>query len=627
MTSRVDAAVKRARNALAKLGEMGAVIVEDVTPAGFRSFRAVKIKSPSRMNEWGRGVGLSRAMVGGLMERLERISGYLSAEQVPIVKSRPQDIEGDIVHLRALGLCNFQRYLASEESYDSLPNHFVKVTRAPDGKTFFAPASRVFLRYRGQIPDSSCSTGLAAHFLASEARERAILEALERHFHHVIKFNHPRLEPLLMDESNIDSQLAELLLDLSRNGYRTAAWSTNIAAPLHCVCVHVYRAINDAKIYPFSALFHFALHWDLSTAIERAITESLVGRIASDSASSSRHGLSAYESSFISHLPSSPVKPLAGSAFSGNRLKALSSIASRLGGEIFLCDLTLKEIGIPVYRALITGVQPNFDLMGLAPNHPRSRLTPHLDLYDTVNERVVRGDFSDQEIIEYRSVPKCELGVSKVPALRRYASIELRYDCDCICLPKHEKPSFTEELIKKRKTTRSVSQPLSISEIGRILQSSIGFRGVQYTVGAGFVIKRNYPSGGARHPLEVFVEIRRAKDIPAGLYHYEGRYARLCKLPEHNGGSTPTSRDTHGRPYDASCILWIVYCPARSRWKYGQKSDALALIEAGHLGQNICLTATELAVNAVPLGSLDASPLNIYLDAQERAIYAIELGR
>lgn len=67
----------------------------------------------------------------------------------------------------------------------------------------------------------------------------------------------------------------------------------------------------------------------------------------------------------------------------------------------------------------------------------------------------------------------------------------------------------------------------------------------------------------------------------------------------------------------------------RLRWRYQERTYRYALLEAGHLGQNVYLTATSMGVEACAVGAFLDDGLNAMLDIdgqQEAALYLLSVG-
>ena len=79
----------------------------------------------------------------------------------------------------------------------------------------------------------------------------------------------------------------------------------------------------------------------------------------------------------------------------------------------------------------------------------------------------------------------------------------------------------------------------------------------------------------------------------------------------------------------ASTVFIITGVLDRTRIKYRDRGYRYALIETGHLGQNICLLTAELGLGCYPLGGFIDHVVNELLDIsfqKEFALYLLAVG-
>lgn len=142
--------------------------------------------------------------------------------------------------------------------------------------------------------------------------------------------------------------------------------------------------------------------------------------------------------------------------------------------------------------------------------------------------------------------------------------------------------------------------------------------------------RRSVPSGGGLYPLELYVISARVPNLSAGLYHYEPRSHALSEL--NRTDCLSTIRDATFIPEatkDAAAVLILTAVFGRSKIKYGERAYRFALLEAGHVMQNICLTATALGLGSCPIGGFVDDKLNDLLDVdgvEEAVLYAALIG-
>ena len=82
----------------------------------------------------------------------------------------------------------------------------------------------------------------------------------------------------------------------------------------------------------------------------------------------------------------------------------------------------------------------------------------------------------------------------------------------------------------------------------------------------------------------------------------------------------------------AACaaVIFVAAVFGRTRFKYGVRGYRFALLEAGHVGQNVLLAATAFGLGAVPLGGYYDRLTDDFLGldgVNESTLYTIALGR
>jgi len=198
-----------------------------------------------------------------------------------------------------------------------------------------------------------------------------------------------------------------------------------------------------------------------------------------------------------------------------------------------------------------------------------------------------------------------------------------------ILLPKPESIQglSTEETIQRRRSVRDYSgQPMSLEELGRLLYYCDGENAESW----GHRL-RAAPSAGALYPIEVYVVANRVNDLQPGLYHYMVQNHALELLQEGNLQGTITrcglSQEFLGQ---ANVVLVFTAIFQRLRWRYQQRAYRYALLEAGHLGENVYLAATSMGCGACAVGAFLDNDLNELLSVDgrdEAALYMLAVGK
>lgn len=142
---------------------------------------------------------------------------------------------------------------------------------------------------------------------------------------------------------------------------------------------------------------------------------------------------------------------------------------------------------------------------------------------------------------------------------------------------------------------------------------------------------RAYPSGGGLFPIETYLVARTVENLPLGIYHYspdQHGLEQLWDIPHetHIFDGTPSAEWAEY----ASAIVILTSVWERSYNKYGDFAYQLALIEAGHIAQNIALVSASLELVSCPLSGFNDAEVEHLLDIDgegEQIVYTMMLGK
>lgn len=142
--------------------------------------------------------------------------------------------------------------------------------------------------------------------------------------------------------------------------------------------------------------------------------------------------------------------------------------------------------------------------------------------------------------------------------------------------------------------------------------------------------RRTVPSGGALYPLELHVAAHSVESVDAGVYRYDPHRHALEELaPQDPWPRLEAACPFPGLLDGAAAALLVLAVFGRTRFKYGQRGYRFALLEAGHVVQNVVLAATALDLPALPLGGFYDAQVDTLLDAdgvEESVVYGVVLG-
>jgi SagB-type dehydrogenase family enzyme len=167
-------------------------------------------------------------------------------------------------------------------------------------------------------------------------------------------------------------------------------------------------------------------------------------------------------------------------------------------------------------------------------------------------------------------------------------------------LPKRRFPnSEFIRVLMARKTHRQFSkQKLKLETVSQLLSLTWGVTGYSNSPVFGKLLYKTSPSGGARHPAEVYLMALRVEGLRPGLYHYHPGHHYLKRLRTNVTRERAwlyCARQNHVRHAAALFVMTAVF--RRTMWKYRHaRAYRVVLLDAGHLCQTFCLVATWLGL-------------------------------
>ena len=172
--------------------------------------------------------------------------------------------------------------------------------------------------------------------------------------------------------------------------------------------------------------------------------------------------------------------------------------------------------------------------------------------------------------------------------------------------------------------------PLSLPTVATLLHHAYGIT----RDNAGTVYPRPFrtvPSGGALYPLELFLHSTRIEGVDAGFYHYDptGNVLRFLRYGDRTRDICEAV--VQGELFsNTSLVVFITALFGRSIFKYGDRGYRFALLEAGHVAQNLNLVANALGLASVNVGGYFDREVDdlLGLDGLEHsAIYLAAIGK
>jgi len=169
-----------------------------------------------------------------------------------------------------------------------------------------------------------------------------------------------------------------------------------------------------------------------------------------------------------------------------------------------------------------------------------------------------------------------------------------------VSLPAAEAPdSEFLRVLLARKTHREFSgKAMPLTSLATLLRYTWGAVETVHSPNFGTLLRKTSPSGGARHPAEVYVAALKVDGLKPGLYHYNHRdhvLERLRSGPMRDVVLRQALGQQHVGNACAVCYM-TAYLP-RSMYKYrAPRAYRTVSLETGHLAQTFCMVATWLGL-------------------------------
>ena len=182
-----------------------------------------------------------------------------------------------------------------------------------------------------------------------------------------------------------------------------------------------------------------------------------------------------------------------------------------------------------------------------------------------------------------------------------------------------------ERAIASRRSVRDyAAAPLTLDDLSRLLHAAQGITEPRRGL-------RAVPSAGALYPIELYPVVRDVAGLEPGIYHYAVQEHALERVQAGDLHSAVMRAGLGQSVLGRAAVCFVLSAIfQRTRFKYRERAYRYVLLEAGHVGQNLCLAATGLGLGACTVGAFDDDALNdlLGLDGQEEAaLYISAVGK
>jgi SagB-type dehydrogenase family enzyme len=180
-----------------------------------------------------------------------------------------------------------------------------------------------------------------------------------------------------------------------------------------------------------------------------------------------------------------------------------------------------------------------------------------------------------------------------------------------------------DALAARRSELPPVRRPLRVDDLATLLATAYAVRAADGS------FRRPVPSGGALYPLELYALPLDVPGLARSAFHYHPFRHRLEPLRAFQPADVAQALVDPSLAERSAVLLVITSMFWRTRFKYGLRGYRFALLEAGHVAQNLVLFAASLDLPALPLGGWYDRRIDELVGADgldESAVYIMCVG-
>ena len=194
--------------------------------------------------------------------------------------------------------------------------------------------------------------------------------------------------------------------------------------------------------------------------------------------------------------------------------------------------------------------------------------------------------------------------------------------------------SYTNILdIRRSERNYDTETPMTKTQLAFLLWSAQGVQGFRNESFGSF---RPVASGGARHPFEIYFIARNVEGLTKGIYHYLpfeyiGEKSAAVEFVREFSDDMRTAEMVAGQKWASSApvVVFLSCLPYRTEWRYSVLSHRIAMIDLGHVGQNLMLSASAMGLGSCCIAAYNQELCDSILGLDgydEYTVYACAVG-
>jgi SagB-type dehydrogenase family enzyme len=183
--------------------------------------------------------------------------------------------------------------------------------------------------------------------------------------------------------------------------------------------------------------------------------------------------------------------------------------------------------------------------------------------------------------------------------------------------------------IEERRSIRTYTdKALSLEALSYLLWCTQGVKGVVHPQ----VTLRTVPSAGARHALETYILSNHVSGLKTGLYRFMAIDHQLAPIDLSDDVGPKIVKACLNQNMVTRCAVTFIWTavPYRMTWRYGERGFRYLFLDAGHVCQNLYLSAESVHCGVCAIAAFNDDAMNrcVHVDGEKQfVIYIATLGR
>lgn len=174
------------------------------------------------------------------------------------------------------------------------------------------------------------------------------------------------------------------------------------------------------------------------------------------------------------------------------------------------------------------------------------------------------------------------------------------------------------EMVELRSTIRKYSsEPITLNDLSYLLWCTQGVKAANQDI-----TLRTVPSAGAAHSIETYILVNNVENLENGVYRFLAIEHALAAVPA-DIKKVADCFSTYGVVKNSAVtFIWSTVIQ-RLAYRFGARAYRYGFIGAGHICQNLYLSAQTLGIGVCPLGAFDDNKINTALGFNEEEQFVV----